>query len=307
VNLPDVDVLAYFWGPAADLAFRRGWTHGILALVLWPFLLTGAMIMLDRGIRRVRRASLPSGLVPGQLFLLSSVAILSHPILDTINTYGMRWLMPFSGRWFYGDTLFIVDPWLWLALGLGVILSRPRHGSTRPARIALWISFAYVAAMAASALAARRIAGPEIAAISGEPVTRLMVSPLPVNPFVRSVVVEQGEVYRTAGFRWLDGRQVDPASVRVFPKGRTDHSAVQAAAATTVGRRFLGWARFPAFQVEPAGGGDFVVHIVDLRYADRPGAGFGSVSIPVTIPPVSGPSPDTRSPSSPAAPAAPAP
>ena len=45
-NLPDVDVLAYFWGPAADLAFRRGWTHGILALALWPFVLTGAMLLL---------------------------------------------------------------------------------------------------------------------------------------------------------------------------------------------------------------------------------------------------------------------
>jgi inner membrane protein len=282
-NLPDVDVLAHFWGPAADLAFRRGWTHGLLALVLWPFVLTGVMIALDRGINRVRRASLPPGLVPGQVFLLSSVAILSHPILDTLNTYGVRWLMPFSGRWFYGDTLFIVDPWLWLALGLGVMLSRAWRGGTQPARIALWISFAYVLAMAVSALAARRIAGPAIAAISGLPVDRLMVSPLPVNPFVRSVVVEQEDVYRTAGFRWLSSHHLESASVRIFPKGRSDHPAVQAAAATTLGRRFLGWARFPAFQVEPAGGGDFVVHILDLRYADRPGVRFGSVSIPVTI------------------------
>jgi hypothetical protein len=138
--------------------------------------------------------------------------------------------------------------------------------------------------MAASTLVARRIAGREIVAISGQPVARLMVSPRPVNPFVRSVVVEQGEVYRTAGFRWLSGRHVEPASVRIFPKGRSDHPAVQAAAATTLGRRFLGWARFPAFQVEPVGGGDFIVHIVDLRYTEQPGVRFGSVSIPVTVP-----------------------
>ena len=111
-----------------------------------------------------------------------------------------------------------------------------------------------------------------------------MVSPLPVNPFVRSVVVEQADAYRTAGFRWWSGRHVEPALVRVFPKGPADHPAVQAAVATTSGRRFLGWARFPAFQVEPAGGGDFVVHILDLRYTDRPGGRFGSVSIPVTVP-----------------------
>ena len=284
-NLPDVDVLAYFWGSAADLAFRRGWTHGILALTLWPFALTGAMMLLGGRLSRVRREPPRPALVPGQLLLLSSVAILSHPTLDSLNTYGMRWLMPFSGRWFYGDTLFIIDPWLWLALGFGVMLSPPRRGTTRPVRIALWLSFAYVAAMAASTLAARRIAGPEIAAMSGEAVKRLMVSPFPVNPFLRSVVVEQAEVYRTARFRWLERPHLDTASVRTFPKGRSDHPAVQAAAATTVGRRYLGWARFPAFEVEPAGGGDFVVRIVDLRYGDPPGARIGSVSIPVTIPP----------------------
>jgi len=148
-------VLASFWGPAADLAFRRGWTHGILALVLWPFVLTGAMVLLDRGTRRVRRASLPSGLVPGQVLLLSSIAILSHPILDTLNTYGMRWLMPFNGRWFYGDTLFIVDPWVWIALALGITFSRVarRRAPARaasPARIALALATAYVAVMMVS-------------------------------------------------------------------------------------------------------------------------------------------------------------
>jgi inner membrane protein len=300
-------VLTYFWGAAADLAFRRGWTHGILALALWPFALTGAMVLLGRRSSRVRRASPPTALVPSQLLLLSSVAVLSHPILDSLNTYGMRWLMPFSGRWFYGDTLFIVDPWLWLALGFGVIMSRPPRRSPRPARIALRLSLVYVVAMAASGLAARRIAGPEIAAMSGEPVKRLMVSPFPVNPFLRSVVVEQEDGYRTARFRWLAQRHLDTASVRIFPKGRSDHPAIQAAVGTTVGRRYLSWARFPAFQVEPAGGGDFVVRIVDLRYADPPGAPIGSVSIPVTIRRASVPSPDTPPPFSPAAPAAPAP
>lgn len=276
-----MDAVAYFWGPEADLAFRRGWTHGILALALWPFVLTGAMVLLDRATSRVRRSSLPSGLAPGQLLLLSYIAILSHPILDTLNTYGVRWLMPFSGRWFYGDTLFIVDPWLWLTLGIGVVAGRGARRSPRPARIALLVSLVYVAAMAASTLVARRIAGAELARISGEPVRRLMVAPLPANPFRRTVVGEQQEVYRTAGFRWLSVPHVDPASVRMVPKGPTEHPAVRAAALTTPGQRFLGWARFPAYRMEPVATGGFLVHIVDLRYADRPGTRFGSVSIRV--------------------------
>jgi peptidoglycan/xylan/chitin deacetylase (PgdA/CDA1 family) len=42
-----------------------------------------------------------------------------------------------------------------------------------------------------------------------------------------------------------------------------------------------GWARFPSFQVEETADGAVTVHIVDLRYAERPGERFGAVSIPV--------------------------
>ena len=282
-NLPDVDVLAYLWGPGADLAFRRGWTHGVLALALWPLLLTEAMILLDRGLLRLRGASLPSGIRPGQLLLLSCISIWSHPALDTLNTYGVRWLMPFSGSWFYGDTLFIVDPWLWVALALGVALSR-LWASTIPARVGLWVAFGYAATMAVGAVAARPFAAAEVAAISGEPVRRLLVSPVPLNPFRRRVVAELGKVYRTAEFRWLMNPHVERASVRVYPIGPRDYPPVQRAASTTLGRRFLGWARFPAYRVEKTGEGRATVHIVDLRYADRPGVGFGAVSIPVRVP-----------------------
>ena len=46
-NLPDVDVLVF----ATDLpsvAFRRGWTHGMLAQALLPIALTAAMLGVDR-------------------------------------------------------------------------------------------------------------------------------------------------------------------------------------------------------------------------------------------------------------------
>ena len=120
-------MLAYLDGPAADLSFRRGWTHGIPALLVLPFVLTGAMLLLDRAVRRARHAVLPSGVRPSQVLLLAAISILTHPILDTLNTYGVRWLMPVRGDWFYGDTLFIVDPWLWLILALGVASSGARR------------------------------------------------------------------------------------------------------------------------------------------------------------------------------------
>jgi Predicted membrane-bound metal-dependent hydrolases len=226
-NLPDVDVLAYVDGPGADLAFRRGWTHGLPALVVLPFILTGAMLLFDRAVRRAGHAVLPSAVKPRQILLLAAVSVLTHPILDTLNTYGVRWLMPVRGDWFYGDTLFIADPWLWLTLGLGVMLSRARRGSqgymvvmTRPARVALAVGGAYVVGMLVSGLAARGIARQELETLVRAPVERLMVAPRPVTPFSRSVVALQGGAYRVGTFRWFRRPHVETASLRSFPAAR---------------------------------------------------------------------------------------
>lgn len=124
-NLPDIDVLSYVAGQDTALAFRRGWTHGMLALVVLPGLLAGMLALWGwgRGRRRVLPAHGPP-FAPGRLFALSYLAGLSHPALDWLNTYGMRWWMPFDGTWYYGDSVFIIDPWLWLILGFGWLLGR---------------------------------------------------------------------------------------------------------------------------------------------------------------------------------------
>ncbi len=110
-NIPDLDVLAYLWGEDNALASRRGWTHGPIGLVVLPWLLALAFTF------QPKRAD--GSLQPLRVRLRSSLSLcylaaLSHPLLDFLNTYGIRWLQPVSDRWFYGDTLFIVDPWLWL-------------------------------------------------------------------------------------------------------------------------------------------------------------------------------------------------
>jgi inner membrane protein len=304
--------VAYLNGPAADLAFRRGWTHGILALVLLPFVLTGLVLLFDRAVRRAGGAVLPSGVVPREVLRLAALAVLTHPILDTLNTYGVRWLMPVRGDWFYGDTLFIVDPWLWLVLGVGVLAGGGRRGArgfrergNRSARLALAVGTAYVMVMLALGLAARAIARREIVTLGGAPVERLMVGPRPLTPFVRQVVAVQGSVYRVGEFRWLASPHV--GVLRTFPRARRDDPRLAAAAAPPVGRRFLIWARFPTMQVERREGGTgTLVHLIDLRYASGPDAGFGAVTVPVlSPPPASGPPSDTPAPSPPADPAAP--
>ena len=125
-NLPDIDAATYFLSGELALGFRRGWTHGVLAMAVLPALLGLVMHGADRV--RCRRNPTATPVPLDRLMGLSYVAVLSHPVLDWMNTYGVRLLMPFDGRWFYGDTLFIIDPWIWLLLGTVVVLA---HSGSR--------------------------------------------------------------------------------------------------------------------------------------------------------------------------------
>ena len=126
-NLPDIDGVATLLGGDGSLYWRRGWSHGIPALIVLPFLLAVAMVWWQRWRGRGDEVR------PGWLLGLSMIAVWSHPSLDWLNTYGMRWLMPLDGPWFYGDTLFVVDPWMWTLLGGALFL---RHSRTMGSLVA---------------------------------------------------------------------------------------------------------------------------------------------------------------------------
>lgn len=128
-NAPDVDVLAYARGEYFALAFRRGITHGLPAMAVLPALVAGAVLAWDRWVRR-RRSPGAAAARPGAVLALSYLGALTHPVLDWMNTYGMRWWLPFDGTWTYGDALFIIDPWLWLLFGGAAALGGP-HGRRR--------------------------------------------------------------------------------------------------------------------------------------------------------------------------------
>jgi inner membrane protein len=113
-NLPDIDVVATFWGKTTYLEQHRGLSHSILGIVVLSIGMA-SLWWLWHG--RQNRS-----LGWFRLFIASLVAIGTHPLLDSLNNYGVRPLLPFDNRWFYGDLVFIADPWLWLLLGGGLFL-----------------------------------------------------------------------------------------------------------------------------------------------------------------------------------------
>lgn len=276
-NIPDVDVLAIPFGEG--LTFRRGWTHGPIGILVLPMVLSLCIVAFDRWqFRRGTRPANRAEVRPAAILALAYIGALSHPLLDWLNTYGIRFLMPFSETWFYGDTLFIVDPWVWLMLGIGIWLSRRRkkYGKSsagRPALIAVCATVLYIGGM----IGGSRIAHDHalVEAQDAHEVTDLMAGPVPINPFRRELIVETAEAYRYG-------------SVALLPKlkVRIDHDSIpknlDALRQESVHARedvqgFLSWSRYPYVDTGEEQG---PLIIRDARFARHRGGDWASIAIP---------------------------
>lgn len=267
-NLPDVDAACFFWLEGTEhLAFRRGITHGPPALVLLPLILAGLLWGWDRW--QTKRGMRPEGRLPvrfGWLYAMAFIGCLTHPAMDWLNVYGIRLLEPFSSQWFYGDTLFIIDPWLWALLIGSVWWSRRREkvgeAWMRPAQAGIAAVLAYIGVNGA------------ISAQMPEPVANsapVIASPLPVLSLSREML--SGD--RNGWNYWHDSAQnwaplVDPKLACAWPDVeslRRTNTQLDA---------FLFWSRAP-FATRAADGS---VILNDARFYDPRARDRFSVALP---------------------------
>ena len=120
-EFPDADLVysgpMVAMGKLGYLLHHRGHTHTVVwalvsAVVLWGI----TRWWWQRGLTGRERADASSAMVSRvgarALFVLAVVGTLSHLLLDFTNSYGVHPFWPFDNRWFYGDAVFIVEPWL---------------------------------------------------------------------------------------------------------------------------------------------------------------------------------------------------
>lgn len=281
-NLPDIDGVV-FLTDLLVMYYRRGWTHGIVAMVVLPVLLTGAVLSWDRLVWR-RRAHAPPPADAKQLLLLACIGTWSHSCLDFLNSYGVRLLKPFSDRWFYGDALFIIDPLMYVFLGAAVVAAHVGAREGRPrawaARLGLACAAVYVLAMLASNLWAREVVATGLAR-AGHADARFMVTPVFANPFFREVIIDAGDRYER-GFVWFEPTpHFRPAGFGVS-KGLNDPATTRAIL-TPLAQQYLMWSRFPFFVVDRTGGRTRVF-LNDYRYAD-PTAREGWAGVTIDLAP----------------------
>ena len=261
-NLPDVDASCAIYG-IESLSMRRGITHGPIALLLLPILLWAAMIAFDRW--QARRGKRPAGRLPidkSWLLALTYIGCLSHPALDWLNNYGVRLLEPFSSQWFYGDTLFIIDLWIWIALALSVGLSlrRERRGVAnwqRPAWVGFTAVCAYIFANGLITGAAEKMAASALGG-SGQGAALVVASPPPLTFWKRDIFWRTADRYGSGSFVPGAGGQLD---ITGEPIGMDDPRLATWVKGDPAARAFLFWARMPVARSD----GDAIL-IRDQRY-----------------------------------------
>ncbi len=273
-NAPDFDTVCWFGGPVSYIHWHRNITHSLLA---WPFmaLLTVAIVRFA-GRKQVRW--LPA-------FLISMVAVASHLILDLTNVYGVRLLLPFSGRWFHWDLTPVIDLTIWAMLLLCVgatFLGRLVGSEIGESRKGSGGGWAIAALLLLSAYDYGRsvfhdhaVALMDSRIFHGAPPLRTGAFP-DANPLRWTGIAELNDAYVEVPIDLRAGA-FHPDDAATFKKA-PQTPAVTAAMETFPFQRFLEFVQYPIWVTEPSPDREHAtrVSLVDLRFGTPSAPGFAA-------------------------------
>ncbi len=268
-NAPDVDGISIFWGPLAYIRFHRGLAHAV------PFIPVMAVLplLIVCGLRRNFQGW-------ARLYLLCIAGVASHLLLDWTNTYGVRFLLPFSPQWFHLDLNALVDLWIlavllfaWLIVYVFRMVNAEigaKPGSGRALAIcALLLMLGYDFGKLLLHQRAIEVLNSRI--YEGSAPLRVTAFPAGSNPLEWHGWIETRTLYKE--YTWNVTAQFDPGAGATFYKPE-DAAAIAAASVTPVFRTFLGFDQYPRWSLtplpEPEGGKRVELH--DLRLSFRASA-----------------------------------
>jgi inner membrane protein len=274
-NAPDFDVVSWFGGSTSYMHWHRNITHSIVAL---PFMaLLSVAVVRWAGRKEIRW--LPASLI-------AMVAVASHLILDLTNTYGVRLLLPFSGRWFHWDLTPIIDLIIWAVLLLGVaapwfgrlvgseIGERKREAGGGWAVTALLLLGIYD--YGRSVLHDHAVALMDSRIYNGLASRRTGAFP-EANPLLWDGIAELSDAYVRVPIDLR--RSFHPDSGETYYKAERS-PAIEAALQTEPFQRFLEFVQYPIWVSEPAPELEHAIRVslVDLRFGTPTMPGFEAVA-----------------------------
>ncbi|MFP4556695.1 MAG: metal-dependent hydrolase [Bacteroidales bacterium] len=186
-SLPDFDsILTPFFEPVQALFFHRGFSHSILfAIIAAPIL--GWIISKIHKDQHFR-----------QWTMLSLISILTHSLLDILNTYGTATLSPFSQARLSFDAIGIIDVFLMVPIVVLMILliKKPKYSRGRQllSFTILGYAFLFITFAIINKFHIENRAKEQLANLNIE-YSRLKTSPLPVTNFLWLVIAEDSAGY----------------------------------------------------------------------------------------------------------------
>jgi inner membrane protein len=263
-NAPDIDIVTLFGGQLNYLNYHRHLTHSLLAMPVMALL----PVLLVRLFTRKPFRWLGA-------YAIALVAVASHLLLDYTNFYGMRFLLPFSARWFRLDLTSVVDLWIWAVFLVALLApflvrlvnteigARTKTAGRGFAIFALIFLLLYNAGR--GVLHARAVAMLDARIYAGAAPQRVAALPGPVNPLAWRGLVETPEFYSVEEFSLL--QEFDPSRGAIFYKSEPA-PAVKAANNTPDFRDFFRFSQFPLERTIPQSDaeGSTRVEAMDMRF-----------------------------------------
>jgi inner membrane protein len=266
-NLPDVDIISWAGGSLTFLEYHRGIMHSLTAaplIALIPMLLFRSRTW--------------------QSYAMCLAAVLSHLALDWTNTYGIRMLLPFSGRWLHLDMTDVVDPWILLALLVAVaapalaglvsseIGAKKSSGAKQGwAWVALALLIAYEGGRFAAHQRALEVMGARL--YNGKQASRLSAIPSRWTPVQwRGVAEGDGYVVNVP----VDlSAQFDPSDGRIDYTSPPNETALK----TRAFEVFSKFDQLPFWKTEKLADGTTEVQLIDMRFGTPERPGFMATAI----------------------------
>ncbi|HYL78885.1 MAG TPA: metal-dependent hydrolase [Bryobacteraceae bacterium] len=246
-NIPDIDFVTVVRGQLTYFAWHRGLTHSFLLMPLMAMLPVLLACAIGRSMRGWKAA-----------YVLSLIGVASHLLLDWTNTYGVRFLLPFSRHWFRLDLNGLSDLWIWgvlliavVAPLLGRLVSSEIGAKPGSGRGVAWFALIFFVVYDFGRYLTHQRAVETLNAhvYQGVPPIRAAAFPASAaNPFIWTGWIERPEFAMRFSMNLL--ADFDPGSGRIFYQPEPS-PVLDVARQTDAVRIFLDFAQYPVWRVTP--------------------------------------------------------
>jgi inner membrane protein len=194
-TLPDLDVLVSHGDPILDMVLHRAETHALFWLTLFSVPFAWFVTRLH--------GEQPHG---RWWWLALWLALVTHPLLDTLTVYGTQLALPFSDHAFGVGSVFIIDPLVTLPWLVGLLWALLTRGSRFGLKANLYGLAAGVAYLAWGAAAQQQVIQHAQASLvkQGIRAERVLVTPTAFNSLLWRVVAIEGAFFHEGFHSLLD-------------------------------------------------------------------------------------------------------